>query len=63
MENKETLVRLYESRNPQLTLKQYVTEVCGYKCCEDWSRDELIDEFGLGYVFYIKERPATVNPL
>lgn len=57
--DKASVVALYEKANPQLDLKAYVTKICGYKCCESWSRDELIDEFGLGYCFYLDERQSV----
>ncbi len=59
---KELLVRLYEANNPGLSLKKYVIEVLGYKCCENWDRDELVDEFGYGYcIFLAEQKPASVG--
>ena len=56
MSNKIAAVREYEKSAP-LKLRAYVVSVCGYKCCESWSFEELADEFGIGYMIHMeKER-------
>ena len=52
---KEQLVARFEAAHPELDLKTWVTNVIGHKCCETWTRDELVDEFGYGYCFYMQD--------
>lgn len=51
---KAEMVDAYET-GTGITIKEYVTKILGYKCCESWSKEELIDEFGYGYLKYVDE--------
>lgn len=53
--SKKELVELFEV-GTGISIKEYVTNILGYKCCENWSREELIDEWGFSYCAYVNER-------
>jgi hypothetical protein len=52
---KAKVVKAYEKFCPQ-KLVGYVTQVVGYKTCEDWNYNDLADEFGFGYMMYWDEK-------
>jgi hypothetical protein len=60
-EQMEKLVSLYEATFPQIGIREYATDVCGYKCCESWSREDLVWEFGYGYCIYMNEKYGVKN--
>jgi hypothetical protein len=49
------IVTAFEKNCPQ-TLRDYVVNTLGYKNCNDWPYDLLVDEFGYGYIMHWDEK-------
>lgn len=52
-------VKGYEKSAP-IKLKAYAVNVLKYESCKTWSFEELVDEFGLGYLRYMEELRASL---
>jgi hypothetical protein len=60
MSSKIAAVRNYQKNCP-VKLKWFVINILGYKCCESWSFEELVDEYGLGYMIHMDEELQKIR--
>jgi len=58
--DKIKLIQNYEESCP-VKLKGYVVSILGHKNCETWSFEELVDEFGYGYIMHMEDERKKIT--
>ncbi len=53
-------VKEYQESAP-IKLEAYAVKILKHESCKTWTFEELVDEFGLGYLHYMEDLRASLH--